>query len=71
MNRAAFADLIAVGQGITAEFMRSGRVGARAGDGRMHQLDRRDESGRSDERWRGARDGRRGRKIPVRMTETR
>ena len=43
MNRAAFADLIAVGQGITAEFMRSGRVGARAGDGRMHQLDRRDD----------------------------
>ena len=71
MNRAAVAELINVGKGITTEFMRSGHVGARAGDARTRQRGRRDESARSDERWRGGRDGRSGRKFPVRMTETR
>ena len=47
MNRAAFADLIAVGQDITTEFTRSGHVGDRAGDVRMRQLDRRHDSARS------------------------
>ena len=71
MNRADAAGLLAVGEGITTEFMRSGHVGARAGDARMRQRGRRDESARSEGRWRGGRDGRSGRKIPVRMTETR
>ena len=71
MNRAAVAGLIAVGEGFTTEFTRSGHVGDRAGDVRMRQLDRRHESARSEGRWRGGRDGRSGRKFPVRMTETR
>ena len=31
MNRPAFADLIAVGESFTTEFLRSGQVGTRAG----------------------------------------
>ena len=47
MNRAAVAGLIAVGEGFTTEFTRSGHIGDRAGDVRMRQLDRRHDSARS------------------------
>ena len=61
MNRAAVADLIAVGEGITIEFIRSGHVGARPGDVRLRQRDRRRDPARNGGRWRVGRGGRSGR----------
>ena len=70
MNWAGIACVTAVGEGITTEFMLSGHIGARMGDVGMRRRDRRDDSALSGERWRGGRDGRSGRKTPVRMRET-
>ena len=69
MNRADAADLIAVGEGCPPTQCARGTsaVGWRC----ERQRDLRDDSAWCGGRWRGRRDGRNGRKIPVRMSETR
>ena len=71
MSGAAVSELIAVGGGITTDLTRSEYVGAGVGDVRIRHLERRNDSAQSGGRWRGGRDGRNGRKILVRMAETR
>ena len=70
MSRAAVSELIAVGGGITTDLMRSGYVGARVRDVRIHRREQWDDAARSDGRWRGGRHDRGDRNIPVRMTVT-